>query len=54
MQFFSYLKNKFRQKSKKKFFEKKIIKVGVKLSKISMLKKFTNKKCLFFKINLIE
>ena len=38
MKNFSYLKNQFKQKSKKHFFWKKKINVGVKLSKISMFK----------------
>ena len=53
MQFFSYLKYKFWHMSKKIFFLKLIINVGVKLSKISMLKKELLKK-YFLEINLVE
>ena len=51
MQIFSYLKNQFRHTSEKKVIKKKI-NVGVKLSKISMLKKLH--KIFLNKVNLIK
>ena len=53
MQFLSYLKDQFRYLFiKKKTFFEKIINFGVKLSKISMLKKLLKK--IFFNQNYLD
>ena len=53
MQIFSYLKNQFRHQSIKKNLKKKI-NVGVKLSKKKYVKKNSNNRFFFIKINVIK